>query len=44
MNHSDLVNEAVLIDQQSRHDISLLSCLHRSSGIDWLDTMSDGDI
>ena len=44
MNHSDLENDAMLVDQQSRHDVSLLSRLHRSIGIDWLDTMSDVDV
>ena len=40
----DIANVAMLIDQQSHHDRSLLSGAHRSIGINWLDTVSDSDV
>jgi hypothetical protein len=44
LDHVDFANEAVLVDQQSSHYISLLSRAHRRIGIKWLDAVSDCNI
>lgn len=41
LNHAHFAHDAMLIDEQCRHDIALLFCPHRGIGIERLHAMRD---